>query len=146
MSRYFTLAEALRMLPEVKRIMGEGLELFAAHQDADSKLQDGMRRIVMLGGSIADRDSFAELRLQRDTAASALNHTIENIHSLGCQVKDLSLGLVDFPTLYRDEEVLLCWRFGEETIEFWHGLEDGFGGRKAIDQEFLDNHRGDPIH
>jgi hypothetical protein len=146
MSRYFTLAEAHRLLPEIRRIMGEVLELFAVHQEVDAKLQEAMRRIIMLGGSIADRDAFAGMRSQRDTAATALNGFVEELHSLGCQVKDLSLGLIDFPTLYRDEEVLLCWRFGEETIEYWHGLEEGFRGRKAIDQEFLDNHRGDPVH
>lgn len=146
MSRYFTLAEAERLLPEVNRVMGEAIECFAAHQEAESKLQDAMRRIIMLGGSIADRDSFTELNAQKEGAAAALKIAIEHIHSLGCQVKDLSLGLVDFPTLYHGDEVLLCWRYGEERIEYWHGLEEGFRGRKPIDREFLDHHRGDPVH
>lgn len=146
MSRYFTLAEAERLLPEISRAMSDALEWFEIHQDAESKLQDGMRRIVMLGGSVADHDKFADLKSRRDDAAADLRIALENIQAHGCQVKDLSLGLVDFPTLYGEDEVLLCWRFGEERIEYWHGLEEGFRGRKPIDQEFLDRHRGDPIH
>ena len=146
MPRYFTLAEAERLLPDVSTAMSEALDLFQTNQGAESQLQEAMRRIAMLGGSIADRDRIADLKSQRDDAAIALQGALQQIQSVGCQVKDLTLGLVDFPTLYRGDEVLLCWRFGEERIEFWHGLEEGFRGRKPIDQEFLDNHRGDPLH
>jgi hypothetical protein len=83
------------------------------------------------------------MRSRRDKAATELNQAVEKVHSYGCQVKDLRMGLVDFPTLYRGQEVLLCWKLGEEGIRFWHGLEEGFRGRKAIDSEFLSNHRGD---
>ena len=55
----------------------------------------------------------------------------------GVEVKDLEVGLIDFPTLFRGEEVLLCWRFGEERIEQWHGLTEGFRGKRPIDEEFL---------
>jgi hypothetical protein len=58
-------------------------------------------------------------------------------------VKDLELGLLDFPTLYRGKEVCLCWRLGEPEIAFWHEVDEGYKGRKPIDQAFLENHRGD---
>jgi hypothetical protein len=58
-------------------------------------------------------------------------------------VKDLDIGLVDFPTTFNGVEVYLCWKLGEPGIEFWHGVEEGFRGRKPIDREFLENHRGD---
>jgi hypothetical protein len=70
---------------------------------------------------------------------------VEKIHETGCIVKDLDKGLVDFPTLFRGEEVYLCWKMDEPAIEFWHRIEDGFAGRTAIDQEFRDNHKGDPL-
>jgi len=50
---------------------------------------------------------------------------------------------VDFPTLLRGDEVYLCWRLGEPCIGFWHGVDEGFRGRKPVDRDFLDNHRGD---
>jgi hypothetical protein len=49
------------------------------------------------------------------------------------QLKDADTGLLDFPSMREDEEVLLCWRVGEEGIEWYHGLEDGFAGRRRID-------------
>jgi hypothetical protein len=55
-------------------------------------------------------------------------------------VKDLDTGLLDFPTLYQGREVYLCWRLGESQINYWHGVDEGFAGRKAIDDDFLANH------
>lgn len=146
MQRYFTLTDAERLLPDVQRAMEAALAVYQTHQQAESKLQEAMRRIMMLGGSLVNREEIAAIRSNRDTAAFELKNAIESIHELGCQVKDLETGLVDFPTLYRGEEVLLCWRFGEDGIRFWHGLEEGFRGRKPIDDDFLANHRGDHVH
>ena len=67
---------------------------------------------------------------------------MERINNWGVQVKDLDTGLIDFPTLYKGREVLLCWKLGEERIAYWHGVEEGFRGRKAIDDEFREEHRG----
>ena len=53
--------------------------------------------------------------------------------ALGVLVKDLDRGLVDFPALRDGEEVLLCWQVGEGEIAYWHGLEEGFAGRKPLD-------------
>ena len=68
---------------------------------------------------------------------------MEKLQDLGCLVKDLDIGLVDFPTLFRGQEVYLCWKVGEPSIEFWHGMNEGFGGRKAIDRDFCDHLEGD---
>jgi hypothetical protein len=143
MPRYFTLEQAEQLLPKISRAMRHALELAAAHERAESRLQETLRRIAMLGGAMVDRDGIAGLRRRRDETAIEVNEAVEQIHEYGCQIKDLRMGLIDFPTLLRGTEVLLCWRFGEEGIRFWHGLEEGFRGRKPIDQDFLDNHRGD---
>ena len=146
MSRFFTLAEAQSLLPKVEAEMREALEIYASRQEADSQLQYALRRIAMLGGAMVKRDEISEMRDRRDAAAAQLHETVQKIHSYGCQIKDLRIGLIDFPTMYRGSEVLLCWCFGEKGIHFWHGLEEGFRGRKAIDQDFLDNHRGDRLN
>ena len=59
----------------------------------------------------------------------------------GAQIKDLDIGLIDFLTMYRGREVLLCWKLGEEGIGYWHGTEEGFRGRKPIDDEFREHRR-----
>lgn len=146
MSRYFTLAEAESLLPKVEAGLRQALDLYASHQETESKLQQALRRIAMLGGALIDRDEISGMRERRDAAAAELNEAIETIHGYGCQIKDLRIGLIDFPTMYRGSEVLLCWRFGEKGIHFWHGPEEGFRGRKAIDQDFRDNHRGDRLN
>jgi hypothetical protein len=67
-------------------------------------------------------------------AASAVAAVVADLEELGVQVKDLDEGLIDFPTRHpeRNETVLLCWRLGEERVAFWHGLEEGFAGRKPL--------------
>jgi len=66
------------------------------------------------------------------------------VQEIGCLIKDIDVGLVDFPTSLRGVEVYLCWKLGESGISFWHGVDEGFRGRKPIDKDFLDNHQGDP--
>ena len=60
---------------------------------------------------------------------------MNEIHGRGAIVKDLDEGLVDFPARREGEEILLCWRLGEDDVAFWHGLEEGFAGRRPIDPE-----------
>lgn len=69
-----------------------------------------------------------------------LQSSFESLAALGVQVKDLEMGLVDFPTVYRGRDVLLCWKMGEPDIAWWHGAEEGFFGRKPIDEDFDLNH------
>lgn len=97
----------------------------------------------MAGGVQVDREKVTKLVASRVASATILKQELAAIEEMGVQVKDLEVGLIDFPTLFRGEEVLLCWRFGEEKIEHWHGLTEGFRGRRPIDEEFLAAHRGD---
>jgi hypothetical protein len=60
---------------------------------------------------------------------------VERLQALGVQVKDLDRGLVDFPALRDGEEVLLCWQVGEEVVAYWHGVDEGFAGRKPLGAE-----------
>jgi hypothetical protein len=100
-------------------------------------------RITMMGGIVVNRERAAEDIAHRDTAGQRLRAVLENFEQSGVLVKDLDKGLVDFPTLFRGEEVYLCWKVDEASIQFWHGTHEGFAGRKAIDQDFLDHHEGE---
>lgn len=143
MSKRFTLDEAQRLLPEVDRLLRAAIDAKAVYQDADRAIQEMSERIMMMGGVLIDRDRAADARRQREQAAASLRSAIESVQKIGCLVKDLDIGLVDFPTLFRGAEVYLCWKLGEPGIDYWHGVEEGFRGRKAIDQDFLDHHSGD---
>jgi len=125
--------------PAVRRAM----TLKTAFQESDEQLDSIAKRISALGGTRVNQEEALVLRNRRDSAGLRLKECIDEIQSTGCQIKDLEIGLLDFPTLYRGEEVLLCWRLGEEGIRFWHNLTEGFRGRKPIDEDFGRNHVGD---
>lgn len=146
MPKRFTIQEAERLLPEIKSTMKLAVELRTAFQDAEVQFHSATQRIAMAGGSLVNRESLLALRSRRDATAQRLKEAIEEVQQRGCLVKDLDMGLLDFPTLFRGVEVYLCWKLGEDGIHFWHGVEEGYRGRKPIDQEFLDNHRGDYQH
>jgi hypothetical protein len=142
MAKRFTLPEAQGLIPRVDRLLQEALRLKPDFDGASAALMRMKERIHMMGGSVVDRPPFVEVKERRDRASQGLRKAIQELIDLGVQIKDLDTGLVDFPTLFRGREVYLCWKLGETSIEFWHG-EEGFGGRKPIDQDFLDHHEGD---
>jgi hypothetical protein len=140
MSKRFTLAEAEKLLPEVEKDLRKALAQKSQYEEADTYLNSISQRVTMLGGVVIDRDSIVQQKTKRDRAAEQLKAAVESILETGCLIKDLDIGLVDFPTLFRGEEVYLCWKLGEVDIRFWHGVQEGFKGRKPIDQDFIDNH------
>jgi hypothetical protein len=142
MPRRFTLAEAQGLIPRVDRLLREAIEFKNAYEEAEKQIQAFQERVTIMGGLTVDRDTAIQVRTQRDGAAAQLRNAIEQVQEVGCLIKDLDIGLIDFPTTYRGEEVYLCWKLGEEDIEHWHGVEEGFRGRKKIDRDFLDNHQG----
>lgn len=146
MTRYFTLDEALRLLPEIERLLRLAVEAHARAADAEHEWLELKRRVVMQGGAMLDPVRTRALKNSREDAVKAANDACQNIHDFGVQVKDLGIGLIDFPTLYRGREVLLCFRLGETGISHWHGTDEGFLGRKPIDRDFLDHHRGGGVH
>jgi len=144
MPRYFTLAEARAALPIVGRSIREAVHAKGRYLEAEKEIQDLGQRILMMGGIQVDTRAAEAWKTQRDSNAQTLKNSMERIENMGVLVKDLDIGLVDFPTLFHGEEVYLCWRMDENDIDHWHGVNEGFAGRKPIDKNFVDNHRGDP--
>ena len=143
MPRYFTLSEARAALPLVGRSMREAIHSKTRHSEAENSLNHLTQRILMSGGIQVDTAQAEAWKNQYDSSAAALKSALERIEEMGVLVKDLDTGLVDFPTLFEDREVYLCWRVDESDIAHWHGVEEGFAGRKAIDRHFIDHHRGE---
>jgi len=143
MSRRFTLEEAESLLPEIEKSLREAISSKAEFEEAETALQSVNQRVIMLGGVLVDRSAVYQNRLRRDQSAERLKGALQKIQESGCLIKDLDVGLIDFPTLFRGDEVYLCWKLGEQGISFWHGTQEGFAGRKAIDADFREHHRGD---
>ena len=69
---------------------------------------------------------------QLDYLAESMMATINELEEMGVTVRDLDMGLVDFPAERYGEKVFLCWRYGEAEVDYWHRPDEGFGGRRAL--------------
>lgn len=143
MPRYFTLQQAEKLLPEVESAIRDAIHQKSVYQQAEEEWRGFASRVTMLGGVRVDHSEVMDIKRRRESSAQRLKDAVEKIQDYGCVVKDLDIGLIDFPTLFHGEEVYLCWKLGESGIEFWHGVHEGFRGRKPIDAEFLAEHRGE---
>jgi hypothetical protein len=134
MPRRFTPSEANEELTEIRPLAEE----IVAHRREQRRLQSQRQalaqRIAGNGGGI-DSAELAELEEAERHERVEIARRVNAVHERGAIVKDLDTGLVDFPALLHGEEVLLCWQLGEEQVEHWHGLEEGFAGRKRLDPE-----------
>jgi hypothetical protein len=130
--RYFTPEEASELLPQVRVAAETLVEHRRALVEATAKRAELATRIAGHGGDF-DPQEPRELEGELEREAEAVARAVSSLEELGVQVKDLDRGLVDFPALRSNgEEVLLCWQVGEDEIGFWHGLDEGFAGRKPL--------------
>jgi len=121
--KYFTPREAMKTLPLVKKIVKDILDTsFQIRTMAES-----------IGGNIEEDENVNRLVIE-------LNDYMKELEDIGCYYRDwnFSIGLVDFPSVINNQDVYLCWRSDEQEINFYHGLHEGFSGRKEIPREYLD--------
>ncbi len=140
MPRYFKLHECEALLPKVNDALRDALAHRAEYRRANEELDAGMKHIRVSGGARVDRSAYLAARARRDTSAVAMKDALERIARLGAMVKDLDIGLIDFLSIFEGQEVCLCWKLGEDRIRFWHGVSEGFRGRKPIDDDFIQRH------
>lgn len=132
----FTLEEAQSLLPVLESLLKRAIEGRQAAQQVEEQLSELGRRIYLSGGMRVDVAGIAKQRAEMEAHLQRVRESISEIDSIGVQVKDLDSGLLDFPCKVDDQVVLLCWRMGESAIEHWHTMEDGFKGRKPLDERF----------
>ena len=94
-------------------------------------------RIMMMGGVIVPYEKLAALRVEHQHLAESLKTALNRILETGCVIKDLDVGLLDFPAVIDNEDVYLCWKLGEDRIRFYHRQDEGFAGRKPLDPRDL---------
>jgi hypothetical protein len=129
--RYFTPQEANALLAEVRPVAEAMVEHRRAYTVAAARRARLVSRIAGNGGDFDPQEPRA-LEEDVEREAAEVVRCVEQLERLGVVIKDLDRGLVDFPALRNGEEVLLCWQVGEDEVAFWHGLDEGFAGRKPL--------------
>jgi hypothetical protein len=132
-SKYFSLTEAERLRVQLEPILIEAMESRRKMSDVDDKINALAQKISRSGGLAVSYEKAARQRLERNQLEQGIQSALERIIETGCVVKDLDVGLLDFPARIDDEDVYLCWKLGEDRIRFYHRQDEGFSGRKPID-------------
>ena len=121
----FTPQEASKLLPDIKPKVRELIE----RKKFIAKMHSEIEKYNLLGFRTSE---IAERAAQLDALVDNMTRKIAELEDLGVQVRDLDLGLIDFPAERYGETVMLCWRYGEAEVSFWHKREEGFNGRKSL--------------
>jgi hypothetical protein len=134
-SRIFSVEEANQLLPYLDRALERLTAL--GHEVTGLKREiDILRAIAGSGASEANADlrSLSDKEGAYDAAVEHFRASLADMSRHGCIIRDLELGLVDFYTMNKDQVVCLCWRRGEPKIEHWHPLDEGFSGRRPLEE------------
>lgn len=122
--KFFSVAEANRSLVLVRRIVAD----IVAEYRRLRELHDTCLRLDSEG----DVAAAEKVRGQYAAATDRLAALREELEEVGCELKDYGQGLVDFPARLKDRAILLCWKYDEESVDFWHEADAGFAGRQPI--------------
>ncbi|MGH9580582.1 MAG: DUF2203 domain-containing protein, partial [Terriglobales bacterium] len=129
----FTFDEVCQLLPVLQNLLRQAMAGKKHVETVDAEFQEIARRIYQQGGTRVDLISLAGRKAEREKSLQSVKESLAEIHATGVQVKDLEIGLLDFPCVVGEKEILLCWKLGEPTISHWHGTDEGFLFRKPID-------------
>jgi hypothetical protein len=132
--RSFTLDEAQMLLPILESLLKQAINSKQLIEDVDAELQETSHRVFLNGGMTLNVVHLARRKAERERAIRRIKDALAEIDSTGVQVKDLDIGLLDFPCKVDGEVLLLCWKLGEPTITHWHGTNEGFAARKPINE------------
>lgn len=124
----FTVDKANTILPKVKKRFDEILCCKNNVMDIQEELQN-------LSDSNCGFEKFIKKKQELNHAVTSLYNMIQELEDMGIMIKSVDEGLLDFPSIRYDEEIWLCWKFGESQVKFWHRKDEGFMGRKPIPQE-----------
>ena len=125
MGVYFTPQDVNKILPEIQKQFSQIILL----RNKVISLQEDLQKITNEGSKFSN---FIAKKQELNSAVSRLYKEIEGLEKRGIMIKSVDDGLLDFPSLRFDEEVWLCWKYGESEIKFWHGRDEGFMGRKPL--------------
>ena len=122
--KLFTLEEANALIPQLLTLVPE-IQKLSSSMDRDFPDVHNAREKAKWNGGSVEGTRYLHVILK-------YSHLIQKIESIGCEIKGIREGLIDFPSIREGREVYLCWRMPEKEICFWHGLDAGFSGRQPI--------------
>lgn len=123
---YFTVTEANKALPDVIK----KFELALAKKKEVSKLEQEMQMVVSTTNKLED---YVKMKQKINETIAQFYQSVTELEKTGVVIKSIDQGLLDFPSLRFNEEIWLCWKYGETEIKFWHEKDSGFMGRKPIE-------------
>lgn len=130
--KFFAIDEANQLLPFLRTELASMQQIQKDFYKAYQTLQQIRSQTVGRSESAAVQDSLFEWECKLEFMQFEFDMHFKAIVSKGAQVKDVDLGLIDFPAIYQGEEVLLCWRLGEDSVSHYHSIDEGYAGRKKI--------------
>lgn len=135
MPKYFTLDEANRTLPFVRRIVGDIVEEYRRWREHVHRYE-----LIAAQRRAGDPESPGEeeLRLRVDDSAHKINGYMEELALVGCVFKGFEEGLVDFHSKFQGRDIFLCWKLGEDEIGHWHEIDAGYAGRRRLVPELIE--------
>jgi hypothetical protein len=132
MSEYFQPGDVDRLIPQLSRVMERAMTAHAAGRAIAERLEHERQRIRLAGGGLIDRDAWQADAKRLAELTDTVRQALAEIAAMGGVTKDLTLGLVDFLHLRDGREVNLCWKFGEDSVRHWHGLDEGYASRRPL--------------
>jgi len=132
--RTFTLDEAQSLLPVLESLLRTAIAAKKLIEEVEAEQQELTHRVFLNGGTFLNVVPLARRKAERIKAEQRAKDALAEIDAIGVQVKDLDIGLLDFPCEVDGNIILLCWKSGEKAITHWHGVSEGFAGRKPVDE------------
>ena len=134
-ARLFTPAEVDRLIPRLTQLLERALERHRQAQALEERLREERARVAGSGGGRLDAVEWKARAERLDGLGIEVRQILQEVLGLGGVVKDLEMGLVDFPGRRPGGDgtiVNLCWKLGEEAVGYWHGMDEGYASRKPL--------------
>jgi len=133
--RTFTLDEAQALVPVLGSLLKTAIDGKNAAERIEQEFKTVSSRVFLNGGTLLDVAQLAARKRERERLTRKIKDALAEIAATGALVKDLEMGLLDFPCRVEDRTILLCWKLGETAIAHWHGTDEGYRFRKPIDEK-----------
>jgi hypothetical protein len=137
--KFFTIEEAEELIPQLEVWLRTIVECKKMITIIESEFADLLGKVSNSGGATLDIQSWIEKKRDEEEHGNDLRAAARLVMETGCLIKDLDIGLLDFPCELEGKEIYLCWKMGEPSIGFWHGTDEGFASRKPIDRPFTEH-------
>lgn len=132
MTEHFQPADVDRLIPRLSEIMQRAMKAHASAGTIAERLEHERQRIQLAGGGVIDRTAWQADAKRLADLTDTVRQALAEITEMGGVTKDIGLGLVDFPHVRAGRPVNLCWKFGEDSVRHWHGLDEGYANRRPL--------------